>query len=262
MKITFRLLITLLCCCLQNTNAIADTIVWSEDWTGVADGAASDAATSTGAGFLDYTGTVNIAGEAAVITPDGGSDRIEFETSPEGNCVAGFFEFDISVVEGNGGSVNMFFQMVDGLSRSTNGAPLPNFADTVSSSAGGNNFNLSTTPTTVRWYFNVSGADITYVAPDGSTTTLINNTYDAWSGTTAQGLSQTGSGQGGGLPTNIDTAVIQLFNSAAGSTWTVDNASLSHITAVPEPASAGLFGLVVCGLVCRRRKFTRLNVTY
>jgi hypothetical protein len=57
---------------------------------------------------------------------------------------------------------------------------------------------------------------------------------------------------------HTDTAATLLsggkagFISAAGADYTFDN--FTYVTAVPEPVSAGLFGIAALGLLARRRQ--------
>ncbi|MGJ8724085.1 MAG: PEP-CTERM sorting domain-containing protein [Roseibacillus sp.] len=227
-------------------------LIWSESFPD-ADGAAVDRAitTTSGAGQnLDVTGTVSYAGGSIVIDPDGGSDRIELESTT--GTLVGNFTFDAFRVEddpldpGDTANATLFVQMVDGAARSTNGNPVPNFAD---------NLNMTTivVSTTINYYFNVSGAAIDYTAPDGSTDSLANNSYELWIGNSKSGGNdQNVSGQGEGPPTSgVDTLVLQTFNAQTGGTYTIDNISFNSI---PEPSGTGL--LAICaglGLVRRRR---------
>lgn len=231
------------------SSAKAD-LIWTETFT-QADGAFTDRATETGAGFVDVDGNVSIVGNALQIVPDGGSDRVEFESSA--GALAGNFQFDLTY-DANGGTSDVaFLQMVEGTTRSTNGSPVNNFADTVDASV----LSITTTPRTINYFFNVSGVDVDYTAPDGSMQTIATGGYDLWTGMSLSVSDQTNSGQGASAPNaGVDTLVFQLFGGQAPAIWTIDEASFNTLdfTPVPEPSSLALVvlaGLVVAG---RRRR--------
>ncbi|TWT78750.1 hypothetical protein CA13_01470 [Planctomycetes bacterium CA13] len=226
---------------LSSSNLYAD-LVWSETFLD-ADDAATDRAIATGSGNMDVAGNLDYLSGALVITPDGGSDRVEMESTAA--ALAGNFTFDaFRTGTGNG---SLFVQMVDGDERSTGSNTVADFSDTL-------NMASITTSTTINYYFNVSGAPITYAAPDATTETLANNAFELWIGTSKSGGDdQVTTNNDGGLPTaGVDTLILQTFVGQAPGVYTFDNISFNTVAAVPEPSSMTLFGTL--GLVLLRRK--------
>jgi len=223
--------------------------IWSMDFGSVVDGSFNGGAAANGSGTFVTSGNVAITSEALVLTADGGSDRIIIQSNAD--AVAGNFTFDVSHANFDTGTTDIFFmQMVDGLDRSTGGVLVSNFSDTVD--AG--NLGFSPGPATINYFFNTSAASIDYTAPDSTTQTLAAGSYSLWTNTTLSVANQTQSNNGAGVPTNVDSLVLQTFGGQSGSTFTFDNLSFNTFTAVPEPSSLVLLGGgCLLGLFYRRR---------
>jgi hypothetical protein len=98
---------------------------------------------------------------------------------------------------------------------------------------------------TVTWVINNSGTPVQYQAPDQSFYTLGNDRWDLWCGS-FQIFKDVS------VPyVNIPLTDLKFsFNQGSG-TITLDNFSIDTIQAVPEPASAGLLGvLFICLIIC------------
>jgi len=234
-------------CCLLGLATTASAVVVFEEAFPDPDGPAADRPTTVGAGNLDVTGSIAYLGGSIVLTADGGNERIELESSAA--APAGSFTFDASRT--GTGNNNVFVQLVDGIVRNTGGSPEAAFTDTLnlgSAALGG-----VTTPTPISYFFNVSGAAITYTAPDGSTASLANNAYDLYVGNTLTGGDDQTSATGGVPTAGVDTLVLQTFGAQSGGVYTFDNFVFSTI--VPEPSATLLVGLGLgLGLTSRRRR--------
>ncbi|MCF3649815.1 PEP-CTERM sorting domain-containing protein [Synoicihabitans lomoniglobus] len=104
---------------------------------------------------------------------------------------------------------------------------------------------------TVTWVVNNSGSSFDYTAPNSSTTSVANDSYDLWIGDTLELTSVTATSASQSL-TDFKFA----FNTAANAaTISFDNLSISSLSAVPEPSSfATLAGFAVLGLAASRRR--------
>ncbi|MGH8046616.1 MAG: hypothetical protein ACREKL_05180 [Chthoniobacterales bacterium] len=101
---------------------------------------------------------------------------------------------------------------------------------------------------TVSWYLNNSGASATYLAPDGSTESLANDTWDIWVGTSKQLNDRA-------VTTTTQSITDFKLGSDGNGTYTYRLDDIS-IVAIPEPrevaiAIMGLLGVLI--FVHRRR---------
>lgn len=113
---------------------------------------------------------------------------------------------------------------------------------------GTNSASTYTGTQTVLWLINDSGSTQSYTAPDGSTDSLANDTFDVWVGTNR--AFNDAAATTGTVPL---TDFKWVITAGAATTFTFDNISVSD-TLVPEPASLATLGLGTFGLLLRRRR--------
>ncbi len=235
-----------------SAGTVTADLVWSEDFSGIADGTSVNGdTTSTGAGTFVTNGNVAVSGEQLILTADGGRETLQIDSA---GVECGFFTFDLQQLTAAdptatpaGTRNSIFTQMTEG-GRSTGAAPVSGFGDTINGTQFG-------AVQTVNYYFNSSTAAFTYVGPDGSTQTIDPGTYDYWQGTTLVDEAQTQTTNGTTAPSSVGSLVFSTFNQENGSSYAFDNLSLNSIVhSVPEPSSSLL--LVGLSLVAftRRRK--------
>jgi len=223
------------------------SLIWSEDFSSYSAGDSIDGqATSFGGGTfstVDGTGGSVRVNAAGGVDLTAGSTRAQLAIISTADVQVGRFSFDVVA---NDDADAAFLQFVDGPDRSTSGTPQPNLSDGVNYP--------TTTSQTINYFFNVSGTAAQYTAPDSTTRTLANNTYDFWFGTSPT-LGQSNSNNGGGFPSGVDSIFFQTFSGQEGSILSFDNFALASI-AVPEPSSAlmmvVLFGAMVFSIRGRR----------
>jgi len=263
MKCTFRILLTLsiLSSAWLMSSAQA-AVIWSEDFSAYEDGDDPDGnATATGTGVFNNNQNVfvsdpgNVGNEVLILTADTGRDAVQIDSTVAATC--GRFSYDVAYLGAVGEDV-LFSQLTEG-GRSTGGTPIPGFSDTVN---GGNN-GISTdaaAPSSVEYFFNVTGAAITYTAPDGSTATLANNAFDFWvdgnlvhndfttnPNTTPPAMNP---------PSSVSTVLAQTFNGQEGGIWQFDNFLFEDDIAVhvPEPSTFAMLGMALAGFTFVRRR--------
>ncbi|MFD2256012.1 hypothetical protein ACFSSA_04930 [Luteolibacter algae] len=222
------------------------TVAWSEDFNSYTTPGTdlNGVSTATGTGTFDTTSGVVANGSGGVtLTADTNRQQLAIENATA--ALAGRFTFDIThdVVPDPATNNSIFLQMTEG-GRSTGSNEVADFAYTLNGGAVG------TTPVTFNIFFNVTGADFAYTAPDNTMQTLVTGAYDVWIDNTRTTTASSDTNAMGGLPVNgVKTLFLQTFNGQEGNVYTFDNMSFS----VPEPGSA-LLGMIGGLLLLRRRR--------
>jgi len=230
-------------------------IIWSEDFSGYADGdPVNGMATATGDGQLNSQNSVAVDADGQLLhDANTGTERTWISSNTDVLC--GCFGFDLAITgtPDVAGQDQIFVQVLEGPTFSTAGSPVPNF-----------NFNLNVTnhgistddtaPSAVKVFFNVSGEDFIYTAPDGSTQTLASGQRRQYVGTTLIGTGS-GNAHSAGPPSAVNTLAFATFNNQRGQQFHFDNMFLDRfVHAVPEPSALVVLGMMGMATFCRRRR--------
>ncbi|MEM1224724.1 MAG: hypothetical protein AAGJ40_03450 [Planctomycetota bacterium] len=181
--------------------ASAESVLWMETFPD-AQGTASDRAITSGSGLLNVNGTATFTGNGSLELLGASGTRSSADFTTTSPVFEGVFQFDFALTFGAQDTAQdrAFIQIFEGSTRSTTGTPVDNFNDTL---------DLSDMPlvdgqtSTLRYFFNVTGSDLTYDAPDSSTRTLGSGAYDFWVDAgleTAGSSSSANTAQGAGFP--------------------------------------------------------------
>ncbi|MEM1228686.1 MAG: PEP-CTERM sorting domain-containing protein [Planctomycetota bacterium] len=242
----------------------ASMLIWGEDFPD-AQGNASDRATTSGSGFLDVNGTANFTGNGGLDLLAVANTRSSADFRTTDPVFAGVFQFDFALTSnlGSSGQDRAFVQMFEGDTRSSSSNPVDNFNDTLSLTE----MSITSGQTlTLRYFFNVSNADLTYDAPDASSRTLGSGAYSLWIDNqrfTAAASSSANSDKGAGIPDGgVNTFSIALFNGQAGNIVSLANASLTSLgaTAVPEPSGLVYLGIGLGAIGLRRSRRAKWSI--
>ena len=235
------------------TSVAQADIVWMEDFDAYNEGDSVDGqTTSTGAGTLETVNSVAVdTDNHLLLDANGGTERMYVTSNANAQC--GCFGLDLAITgtPDTPGNDQVFVQLLEGQTFSTNGAPAPNFNFALRTQQG-----ISTDETnlsSIKVFFNTSGQDFTYTAPDGTQRTLASGLRQQWVGST---LINTGGGSANGstAPTSINTIAFATFNGQSGQQFHFDNMFLDRFVHVPEPSSlALLFGVGAIGFARRRK---------
>lgn len=195
--------------------------------------------TSTGANSAFASRTTDFAS-----TPTGVKYTFDFNLASSSTASTNAFEFSIGsgFTTNNSTDTNASVYAKFGINTTTSTGF--SVRDISGSTSGATTF--GTGSTTLTWVLNNTGSTFSYLAPDGSTESIANDTWDLWVGTSRQLNDRT-----------VTTASQSMTDFKLGATGThTTSASFDNfnITAIPEPSTYALIGLGLGGLVLLRRK--------
>lgn len=232
-------------------------VIFSDDFSAYSDGDSVTGATAVGPGTWNNNGSVTVnAANQLLLEADGGRDSVEVTSGTSATC--GVMSFGLAFLGDSDTAVadtDIFFVQLTSGGRSTNANPIPGFANTLD--AGVHNISTDANAlSTVKYFFNTSGNAFDYLAPNGSTQTIADGTYEYWVDTTLVNGNGTATTNGTATPASVSTFVVNTFNGQLGESWVFDDLEFEEFTAdhIPEPSSVAALALGLLAFTGTRRR--------